>query len=465
MTTREIVTGQAMAIADAWSPPDAPPSWWLTAATFTAIAREDVLRGLAAEIPPDRLPPLLLAAVLQYLVAEEPDAPLARHYPVPGGPQPPSDPGFGAELAEFADARRDRVRELAGRHRYQMNEVGRCIDVLPVLGRIAAAENRPLALVDLGTGAGLSLHLDRYRYTYRAPSGERVVGDPAAGVQLSCAVRTGEPPLPPSVPVLADRVGIDVEPLDLADPATLAWLAACIPPEAGAVTRFAAASALARAEPARTVRGSLLDALPAVVAELPPDALVCLVDTYVHVFLPPAELARFDELLLGLGRDVDWVSVDPLVPLGPDARHTVQRLDVPESWVAENRAGGVFGVIGHVRVRDGVRSGVVLGRAHPSAAWLDWTDGSHPARVRGELDRHPRLQPGRTQPLVQLGPHAVELLDGARSQPVPPGRRPRRPAGSRPWTAAPPARRAPIPARRRRRPRSPARARRARRSS
>jgi hypothetical protein len=257
-----------------------------------------------------------------------------------------------------------------------MNEVGRCVDVLPVLGRIAAAETRPLALVDLGTGAGLSLHLDRYRYTYRAPGGERAVGDPAAGVQLSCAVRTGEPPLPPSVPVLADRVGIDVEPLDLADPATLAWLAACIPPEAGAVTRFAAASALARAEPARTVRGSLLDALPAVVAELPPDALVCLVDTYVHVFLPPADLDRFDALLLGLGRDVDWVSVDPLVPLGPDARHTVQRLAVPESWVAENRAGGVFGVIGHVRVRDGVRSGAVLGRAHPSAAWLDWVTPS-----------------------------------------------------------------------------------------
>ena len=116
----------------------------------------------------------------------------------------------------------------------------------------------------------------------------------------------------------------------------------------------------------------MLDALPAVVAGLPRDALVCLVDTYVHVFLPPADLARFDDLLLGLGRDVDWVSVDPLVPLGPDARHTVQRLDVPAAWVAENRAGGVFGVIGHVRVRDGARSGEVLGRAHPSAAWLEW---------------------------------------------------------------------------------------------
>jgi hypothetical protein len=372
MTDPEIVAGQSMAIADAWSPPDAPASWWLTAATFTAIAREEVLRDLAAAIPQDRLPPLLLAAVLRRLVAAEPDTAIARHYPAPGGAQPPFDPGFAAELAAFAAARSDAVRELAGRHRYQMNEVGRCIDVLPVLGRIAADEGRPLALVDLGTGAGLGLHLDRYHYAYRTPGGEVAVGDPDAAVRLSCVVRAGEPPLPSSVPVLADRVGIDVEPLDLADPATLAWLTACVPPEAGAVTRFAAAAALAREHPARAVRGSLLDALPAVVAELPRDALVCLVDTYVHVFLPPADLARFDDVLLGLGRDVDWVSIDPLVPLGPDARHTVQRLDVPDAWVAENRAGGVFGVIGHVRVRDGVRSGAVLGRAHPSAAWLEW---------------------------------------------------------------------------------------------
>jgi hypothetical protein len=100
-TDPAVVAGQAMAIAYAWSPPDAPQSWWLTSATFAAIAREGVLLELAAEIPPDRLPPLLLAAVLEYLVGAEPDAPIARHYPVPGREQPPPDPAFGAELAAF----------------------------------------------------------------------------------------------------------------------------------------------------------------------------------------------------------------------------------------------------------------------------------------------------------------------------------------------------------------------------
>jgi hypothetical protein len=128
----------------------------------------------------------------------------------------------------------------------------------------------------------------------------------------------------------------------------------------------------ASASTSSSVRGGLLDVLPDVVAAIPPDLLVCLVDTYVHVFLPPDDLARFDRLLGELGRDVEWVSVDPLAPLGPDARRTVQGLDVPAEWVRDNRDGGVFGVIGRVSVRNGVRSGRVLGRAHPGAAWLEW---------------------------------------------------------------------------------------------
>jgi hypothetical protein len=275
----------------------------------------------------------------------------------------------------FAREHAGELAQLCAEHRYQMNEVARSADVLAVLGRLQPDRldpDRPLALVDLGTGAGLGLHLDRYRYDL----GGRTLGDGDAALTIAPQLRGRPAPLPARMPTITTRLGVDAEPLDLDDRRVRDWLAACIPPETSAVDRFAAASAVAREHPATTVRADLVDGLLDLCADVPDDALLVLVDTYVHVFLPPPDLARFAELLLGLGRDVDWVSVDPLVPLGPDARHTVQGLDVPDSWVAENRAGGVFGVIGHVRVRDGVRTGAVLGRAHPSAAWLEWVTSS-----------------------------------------------------------------------------------------
>ncbi|MFR9807206.1 DUF2332 family protein [Pseudonocardia sp. RS010] len=374
------VAAQARAVADAWSPPGAPASWWLTAALLRGIADDEVLLGIAAELPPDRQPALLLSAAVRWLAADR-GGELARYFPEPGGAQPAEDAGFRPALAAFARAERAELTRLCAGHRYQMTEVARCLDVLPVLAAVAADDPRPLALVDLGTGAGLGLWPDRYAYRYRLPDGsERQCGD--APLRLACEVRGAAPPVPPSPPAIATRVGVDIEPHDLADPATRAWLAACVPPEAGAVHRFAAAVELALADPAPMVRGDVVDALPEVVAGLPSDTLVCLVDTYVHVFLGPQRLAAFHAVLAGLDRDVEWVSVDPLVPLGPEARTTVQGLDVPEHWITENRDGGVFGVIGRVSVRDGVRRGAVLGRAHPSAAWLDWLPGRRPAAAR-----------------------------------------------------------------------------------
>ncbi|MGY1603995.1 DUF2332 family protein [Geodermatophilus sp. SYSU D00815] len=177
------------------------------------------------------------------------------------------------------------------------------------------------------------------------------------------------------MPVIASRLGVDVEPLDLADAGTVRWLSACVPPETGAVTRFAAAVEVARARPAATLRGDLVDVLPAVAAEAPAGALLCLVDTYAHVFLPPGRLVAFRDAVARIGRDrdVEWISVDPLVPLGPAATGTVQGLDVPPDWLRENRDGGLFGVVGRLGVRDGACRGAVLGRAHPGGAWLEWS--------------------------------------------------------------------------------------------
>jgi hypothetical protein len=373
---RSAVALQARSIAAAWSPPDAPASWWLTAATFTAIAEDDELLGLAADVPLDRLPPLLLSAAIRFQLDQRGQDPLAAYYPRPGRRQPPPDPDFRPALRAFCAAEATALARLCREHRYQMNEVSRCLDVMAALTAVTAGDPRPIAFVDLGTGAGLGLQLDRYRYAYLLADGTRLaVGDEGSPVALSCAVRGGvHPPVPRALPTIAYRRGVDAEPLDLTDDGTARWLAACVPPEIGAVTRFASAVEVSRAHPVTTLRGDLLELLPAVVDEVPADALLCLIDTYVHVFLPPDRLAAFRDLVerIGRARDVEWISVDPLVPLGPTATGTVQGLGVPPLWLRENQDGGLFGVVGRLGIRNGTCRGAVLGRAHPSGAWLEW---------------------------------------------------------------------------------------------
>ncbi|GLZ47489.1 hypothetical protein Acsp06_36740 [Actinomycetospora sp. NBRC 106375] len=363
---RARVREQALGIAAGWSPPDAPPEWALTAESFRAIATEPDLLALAADIPADRLPPLLLSAAIRHLVARHAPAPLAGYYPTPGSGQPTLDEGYRPALVAFAREHAGELGQLCAEHRYQMNEVARSADVLAALSRLDPAE--PIALVDLGTGAGLGLHLDRYRYDFAG----RTLGDGDAALTIAPELRGRPAPLPARMPEIAARVGVDVEPLDLDDHRVLAWLAACIPPETTAVDRFAAASTVAREHPATTARADVVDGLLDLCAGMPRDARLVLVDTYVHVFLSGDERARFRRQLAALGRDVEWISVDPLVPLGGEGTESTQYLPVPPRALEATRQ-GVTGVIGHLSVgRDGTSDGEVLGLAHPGGAWLEW---------------------------------------------------------------------------------------------
>jgi hypothetical protein len=377
-TGADVVAQQAEAIAAAWSPPGSPPSWRLTAAQFSALRDDRQLLAIASTIPPERLPALLFSAAATALVLECDPSPLRDSFPRVGTPQPPLSPNFREQYRAFCLDHRDDLLKLCGAHRYQMNEVGRCADLIPALAP-TIAEDREMALIDVGTGAGLALHLDRYRYLFRGPQPDRViaVGDDDSAVVLETEVRgSSPPPIAPGLPRIADRVGIDAEPLDLFDPAVRAWLAACVPQESGAITRFQSAVEIAIANRAPTVRGDATEILPAVLEGIPDGPLVCMVDTYTNVFFTPEELARFREIVeqFGTSRDLDWISVDPLVPLGGAADRSVLDIPVPPGLVERNRRHGLFGVIGRVQYREGKRSAALLGIAHPGAAWLEWIE-------------------------------------------------------------------------------------------
>jgi hypothetical protein len=116
--------------------------------------------------------------------------------------------------------------------------------------------------------------------------------------------------------------------------------------------------------------------LPEVLDAIEPGPLVYLVDTYVAVFFSPASLERLRQIIddAGRRRDLDWVSTDPLVPMGPSATSTVTGVPAPPELVSRNRSGGVFGVISRRSYRGGRMAETILGAAHPSALWLEWLD-------------------------------------------------------------------------------------------
>jgi hypothetical protein len=376
-TEPRLVAEQAGAIASAWSPPGAPASWRLTAAQFQALRDDPELQALAATIAPDRLPPLLFqAAVTSLVLSLEPDG-LRDSFPRLGQPQPPLSPRFVAEYRAFCLEHSDRVLELCARHRYQMNEVGRCADFVPSLTPVAN-DQREVVVIDIGTGAGLALRFDHYRYAFRAPGGQAVaVGAEDSRVSIDVELR-GElsPTLPRRLPPVVDRVGIDTEPVDLSDPPVRDWLAACVPQEIGAITRFHEAARVTLANPARTVRGDATELLLEILDKVPEGPLLYLVDTYVGVFFAPEKLERFRAMVEAVGRqrDLDWISTDPLIPLGPSATATVTGVPVPPALLERNRQGGVFGAVTELSYRGGQRTGALLGVAHPSAVWLEWLD-------------------------------------------------------------------------------------------
>ena len=93
----------------------------------------------------------------------------------------------------------------------------------------------------------------------------------------------------------------------------------------------------------------------------------------MNVFFTPEERARFRDLVaaLGRGRDLDWISLDPLVPLAAP-RESVLGAALPPGLLARAEREGVFGVLERVAYRGGEATTQVLALAHPGAAWLEW---------------------------------------------------------------------------------------------
>ena len=203
-------------------------------------------------------------------------------------------------LREVLTTRWEEVRGTILARSTQTNEVGRCASLLPVLASLPG----PLALVEVGASAGLCLHPDRWSYRYVDDAGDEVSRvDPAGGVSpvvLGSTVR-GPVPLPPSLPDVVHRGGVDLNPLDLSDPDTAAWLETLVWPEhEDRRARLAAACAVVADEPVDLVRGDLLTGLDEAVArarEAAPEETLVILHSAVIAYLDEEGRRRWPEVV------------------------------------------------------------------------------------------------------------------------------------------------------------------------
>ena len=291
-------------------------------AALTGHAARDIDEGglisliMAAAPERQRIPNLFFASI-QRVLFDYPDAPLAQYYRSMGGSRLP-DAELSAVFEAFLVEHRERIEGLLATQETQTNEVLRSAQILPALGWAQACTRRPLGLIEAGTSAGLLLHADRYDYMYTFADGSELRG--GAGVadgvpRLDCRVMGDATPksLSPFVSKelrVVSRVGLDLNPLDPADPEARAWLRALVWPEhVERRARLEAALAHAARRPVRLRQGDALRILPDAVASVADNAIPCV---FISNSLPhwsPEARGAFVALIRELGAQRDLVCV------------------------------------------------------------------------------------------------------------------------------------------------------------
>lgn len=324
------------------------------------ILAEPGMISLLDEAPPTQRTPSLLFAALHDRVMANPGEPLARWFPsVTGQPVPTEDPG--PALRAFFAAHAGELRRLIATRKTQTTDPQRAAPLVFAFDRVRSwAGGRRLALVELGPSAGLLLRFDKFHYEFPDLG---VVGSKDSPVRISCELRgPKKPPLPASLPEIGTRVGIDLAPIDVNIPAETRWLEACVlADQVERLAKLRAALALARRHRVAMLRGDFVERLAGLVAEVPADEYLCLLNSYSLFYLTEDQRISLTQIIAGLagGRDLSWISVERpgtipgLIEPAPPAESFDTFLSV-------------------TRFISGTRDDEVLARCHVHGNWLEW---------------------------------------------------------------------------------------------
>lgn len=289
------------------------PSSPVYRAVVASIADDDALLAIVEEAPEDARHPGVLLAAAKYLLAGNDGHRLAEHY------TDRRTDGVADAFRQFVLANQAEILDLMAHRRLQTNEIARAAVLAPVVREVQRRSEQPIALIDVGTSAGLNLLLDEVRIDY----GHSAIGPEDSPIHLNCSALDAGPPAGPELDIRW-RVGLDRSPVDLTDTDDRRWLDACIWPEhTDRTQRLAAAASMQANDPPRLVRGDAVEALPPLIAEAPNDLMLVVMTSWTAVYLSTRQRRDLERTMATSGRPIAWVSAEfPNVVRGIDEQHS-----------------------------------------------------------------------------------------------------------------------------------------------
>lgn len=248
----------------------------------TAVAQSSDLLEFIATLPAERRQPNLFLAAVRHIC---------------GIPRNADD------LRQFVRTHPAQIREVMLSRTTQTNEPARCAVLLPLLAQFTP----PLALLEVGASAGLCLLMDHYGYDYGNARIDPTIASEGLAPVFSCEI-SGKIPIPKTIPRIAWRAGLDLNPIDVRSEHDAAWLETLVwPGQDERLARLRAAINIARRDPPDVMRGNLLTDLAQLVATAPKDATVVVFHTAVLGYvLPQSARQQFSAAVQETG--AQWIS-------------------------------------------------------------------------------------------------------------------------------------------------------------
>jgi hypothetical protein len=304
------------------------------------IADDAELLRLAAHSNVGQPVPNLFLGAVHYLLLGGIRHPAAEYYPsLVDDPREPS--AAFVEFKAFCERYEHEIIPILQGKLVQTNEVRRCAYLYPSFCYIYRITGKPLALIEIGTSAGLQLLWDRYSYSYGTGG---TYGNRPSSLEIAAEIRGNTfPPLFEQSPPVTSRVGLDLHINHVTDPENFLWLRALIWPEHHErVYCFDQAVSCLKGQSLELIEGDGVSLLPTIASGVAKDATLCIFHTHVANQIPRESKLKLEEQIRELGRQRDvfhlynnmWdgdLHLDYIVG-GQEYKNTIAKTDGHGRW-------------------------------------------------------------------------------------------------------------------------------------